>query len=384
MKKLFIITGELSGDMHAANVVRHMKEAFGEELVIEGIGGENLEKEGVKLFENHANSKMGAVGLTPKILLDHLTLGARVVSYLKNEFKPDLVLLIDYGGFNLSISKLLKRSGLKIFYFIPPQIWASRKWRLRTVKKYIDKVLTIFPFEGEMYSKAKINWEYVGHPLVSELPAPADKDAFFEKYGLDKKKKLVSIFPGSREFELKYLLKLFLDAKNIIEKERDDVQFVLSQANNFPDEVFSKHLQKSGYANDLQIIKGENQALLSVSDALILASGTVALEAALYKTPMLISYKGPWLFYLIYRLVRSIDKASLPNIITKKNIIREFLQEDARADFIANEILNILGNDSYASAMKNSLHEVKELLSDKNATQNAANIILNEFIVKSS
>ena len=152
MKKIFVVTGEYSGDIHAGKVVECLKKQY-PELVVEGIGGENLRNAGAKLFSDQ--KKMGAVGLSPKIIIDHLTLGKRVVDYLTKEFKPDLVLLIDYGAFNLSISKFLKKAGIKVFYYIPPQVWASRKWRINTIKKNIDKVLCIFPFE-RIYTKATV------------------------------------------------------------------------------------------------------------------------------------------------------------------------------------------------------------------------------------
>ena len=201
MKKLFIITGEYSGDIHASNVVKQLKDIY-PDIIIEGIGGENLKNAGVKLFSNH--EKMGAVGLSPKIIWDHFNLGKRIVNYLKNEFKPDLILCVDYGAFNLNISKFLKKYGMKVFYYIPPQVWASRKWRINTIKKYIDKVLCIFPFEVDMYKSYGIPTHYCGHPLISQLPEKADKHEFFKKHNLDKNKKLVSVFPGSRVFELKY------------------------------------------------------------------------------------------------------------------------------------------------------------------------------------
>ena len=204
MKKIFIITGEYSGSLHATRVVECLKSQYSD-LQIEGIGDSNLEKAGVKLFENH--SKMSAMGLTPKILFDHISLGKRVVDYITKEYKPDLVLMIDYGAFNLNVSKFLKRNGIKIFYYIPPQVWASRKWRINVIKKNIDKVLCIFPFEVDMYKNMGIDTHYCGHPLVKQLPEKANRDEFFEKHNLDKNKKLVSIFPGSRPLELSFLSK---------------------------------------------------------------------------------------------------------------------------------------------------------------------------------
>ena len=293
MKKVFIITGEYSGDIHASRVAQFLK-TRNPEIILEGIGGENLKAAGVKLFSDQ--KKMGAVGLSFKIIFDHLMLGKRVVDYLTKEFKPDLVLLIDYGAFNLSISKFLKKAGIKVFYYIPPQVWASRKWRINTIKKNIDEVLCIFPFEKQLYESHGIKTHYCGHPLVSQLPPKADKEEFFKRHDFDINKKLVSIFPGSREFELKYLMDVFIKSAKELQKRHPELQFCISHAPNLRDDVYNKYLKDT----DFKVIKAENQALLSVSDALILASGTVALEAALYQSPMIIAYRGPYLFYLIY------------------------------------------------------------------------------------
>ena len=337
MKKLFIVTGEYSGDIHASHVVKALK-TLNHDIEIEGVGGENLRNAGVKLFSDQ--KKMGAVGLTPKIVLDHFTLGKRIVDYLVKEFKPDAVLLIDYGVFNLNISKFLKKAGIKVFYYIPPQVWASRKWR-------------------------------INHPLVSQLPEKADKDDFFEKHGLDKNKKLVSIFPGSRVFELKNLMSVFIKTAEELNKKHPDLQFCISHAPNLSDDVYDKYLKKTNF----KVIKGENQALLSVSDALILASGTVALEAALYQTPMIIAYRGPYLFYLIYLIVRCIKRVSLPNIIADKSIVPEILQSKVSVSNISYQIEKLLYDTDYRENNIEQLGKVKALLSDKVSSQEAAKVI---------
>lgn len=369
-KRLFIITGELSGDKHASLVVKNLLENRND-IEIEAIGGENLKKLGVKLFVDHSKAHMSAMGLTPKILFDHITLGKRVVDYLKNEYKPDLVLLIDYGGFNLNISNFLKKAGIKVFYYIPPQIWASRKWRIKTVKKNISKVMTIFPFEKEMYEKEGIDAQFVGHPLITQMPPCANRDEVFEKYGLDKNKKLISIFPGSRTFELHNLMKTFLKSAALIAQKRDDVQFVIAQADSLKDDVFKKYLGKT----DIKVIKSDNYSLLSVSDALMLASGTVALEAALYTTPMIISYKGPWIAYFVYRLVRCINRVCLPNIIMDKDIVPELLQKDSNPQVISKALLKILEDDEYRQLMKDDLSKVKAILSRHESAKEVAQVI---------
>lgn len=372
MKKLFIITGEYSGDIHAANVVRELK-ALDCDLQIEGIGGINLEKEGVKLFATQ--EKMSAMGISPKIIVDHFKLGKSVVDYLKNEYKPDLVLLIDYGAFNLSVAGFLHAAGIKIFYYIPPQVWASRKYRINLIKKFVDKVLCIFPFEKQLYAQYGIDTHYCGHPLVSQLPPAAGKREFFRNHGLDIDKKLVSVFPGSRKFELENLMGVFKETVKRLQHRHPDLQFCISQAPNLSDESYNKYLGDC----DIKVIKGENQALLSVSDALILASGTVALEACLYKTPMIIAYRGPWILYLGYLLLRCIKRVSLPNIIADKSIVPEIIQKDVTPLNITYEIEELLYNQDRREKNIKELGEVKELLSNKNSALEVAKVIDTEL-----
>lgn len=372
MKKIFIISGEYSGEIHASNVVKELKK-ISSDYIIEGIGGENLKSQGVKLFEHIKN--LSAVGISPQIILHHYNLGKKLVKYLKEEYKPDLVLLIDYGGFNLSVAKFLKEAGIKVFYYIPPQVWASRKYRIKRIKKYIDKVLCIFPFEVPLYKSYGINVHYCGHPLVSQLPLKANKTEFYKKYALAPDKKLVSVFPGSRVFELKNLMNIFVKSIETLNKKHPDLQFCISHAPNLSDEVFDKYLKN----NDFKVIKGDNQALLSVSDALILASGTVALEACLYKTPMVIAYKGPKLFYWIYLMVRCLDKVCLPNIIANKWIVPELIEDRANVKEIVSNIENILFNNEKRNNMTDELGKVKELLSDKNSAFEVAKEIDKEL-----
>ena len=368
MKRVFVITGDYSGDIHASRVVTALKQNY-PDIEIEGVGGENLKSCGVKLLFNQ--SKMGAVGLSPTIVYNHVLMGKKIVDYLKNEYKPDLVLLIDYGAFNLKIAKYMKKLGGKTFYYIPPQVWASRKWRLNSIKKYVDKVLCIFPFEEEMYADFGIPVHYCGHPLVSQLPQRAEREAFFEKHGFDKNKKLVSVFPGSRKFELKYLAQIFIKSAKELQKRHPDLQFCISHAPNLPDDVYDRYIKDTGF----KVIRGENQALLSVSDALILASGTVALEAALYETPMIIAYRGPILFYIIYLLVRCIKMVSLPNIISGKMIVPELIENGLTKSAVVYNTEKLLYDKQSREEQIRGLSGVKRLLSEKVSSDEVANVI---------
>lgn len=369
MKKVFIITGEYSGDIHAGCVAEILKRRM-PDIDIEGIGGENLKNAGVKIFCDH--SKMSGFGFSLKMALDHLALEKRVADYILSSYKPDLVLLVDYGTFNLRVAKRLKGSGIKVFHYIPPQVWASRKWRIKGIKKYVDEVLCIFPFEEGMYRENGIKVHYCGHPLIKQLPKKAVREEFFSKHNLDIKRPLVSIFPGSRPLELQFFADTFISAAKKLQKLHPEIQFCISHAPNLSDNVFDKYIHDT----DFKVIKGENHALLSVSDSLILASGTVALEAALYQVPLIIGYRGPWILYLLYLLVRCIKRVSLPNIITDMDIVPELVQAKFNVENICYETEKLLYDKKYREEIIEKLGSVRDKLSDKYSAEEAAGEII--------
>jgi len=375
MKKIFIVTGEHSGDFHASFVVRELKKLI-PDVKIEAVGGSNLEAEGIKLFSDHRN--MGVVGLDAiKSALSHIKLGKRIVDYLKNDYKPDLVLLIDYGGFNLRLAKFLKKENLKVFYYVSPQVWATRKGRLKNIKKYISKMMVIFPFEEKIHKDANVNAEFVGHPLVSQLEKSFDKEDFIKLNGLDTNKKIVGIFPGSRKMEINYMLPIFLEAAQIIQKSSRKVQFCLAQSPNISDKLINKYVEKYNKNNEIniKIIKNQNHAILACSDVLMLASGSVTLEASIYKTPMIVSYKAPDIAYFFYLFLRYIKFVSLPNIIAGKKVVEEFIQYRAKPGLIANEVLVLLHDKDKRDKMIEGLSFIQEQLSDKVASKEVARII---------
>lgn len=375
MKKVFIVTGEHSGDLHASYVVKALKEAV-PGIQIEAVGGKNLENQGVKLFRDHSN--MGVVGLDAiKAIFSHIKLGKDILDYLKNEFKPDLVLLIDYGGFNLRLAQALRRNKIEVFYYISPQVWASRKGRLDKIKKYISKMLLILPFEEKLHKSYGVNAEYVGHPLISQMPRDFSKEDFIEKNSLDPYKKIVGIFPGSRKMEINYLLPIFLKAAKIIQSRSQKIQFCLGQASNVDDKLIQKYLERYIKEDELniEIIKDQNHALLASSDVVMLASGTITLEATLYKTPMVVSYKGHPIAYLLYLLLRYIKFLSLPNVIAGRKIVNEFLQYRANPNLIAHEVLSLLHDCEKRGKMIDELESIREQLGDKIASEEVARII---------
>lgn len=379
MKKLFIVTGEHSGDVHASFVAKELKQLI-PDIQIEAVGGKNLKEQGVKLFSD--NSNMGVIGLGAVTkIVGHFKLGKNIVKYLKDSFKPDAVLLIDYGGFNLRLAKELKKNNIRVFYYISPQIWGSRKGRLNNIREFTDKMMVIFPFEEKLHKSANVNVEFVGHPLVSQLNRNFSKEEFISENKLDPSKKIIGLFPGSRKMEISYLFPIFLQAAKIIQKAMPKAQFCLAQSSNIDDELIFKYLQKYNKNKeiDLKIVKNQNQAALACSDVVMLASGTVTLEAAIYKTPMIVSYKGAAFVYLIYLMLRYIKWLSLPNIISEKTVVKEFLQYEAKPDLIAEEVLSLLTDTEKRNSMIKDFELIQEKLGDKVAYKEVARI-LKEFL----
>src|SRR3989339_1116286 len=262
-KNIFIVTGEHSGDIHASFVVKELKKLI-PDVNIAGVGGLEMKKAGVHLIHDH--SDMAVLGLDSfKKIPHHIKLAKDILSYLENKFKPDAVLLIDYGGFNLRLAKELKKRKYKVLYYISPQIWGSRKGRVKKIKAYIDKMMLILPFEEKIHRNCGVNGEYVGHPLKSQLPKGLSKEEFCKKYNLDPNKPVISIFPGSRKIEIKLLLKIFYETALKIKETQSDVQFCLAQSSNISSEYINNLTQITDPENILNvtIIKNASSELLS-------------------------------------------------------------------------------------------------------------------------
>jgi len=384
-ERLFIITGDHSGDIHAANVLKALKQ-FKPEIQVGAIGGNALRKAGAEIFTDQ--SRMGKIGLGSILSApEHYLLGKRILSYLDN-FQPQAVLLIDYGMFNLWLARHLKERGFKVFYFIPPQIWASRRGRIRKIQSSIDHVFCIFPFEKDLYESYHVPVTYVGHPLVGALEPAISKQDFCKAHHLDPDRPLLGIFPGSRMSELKTLLPRVLKALPLLQKERPTglapIQFVLAKANSFSDKVFQEHLQKSlkesGLTlNDVHVVSGQNHALMSAADLLIAKSGTTTLEAALYKTRMILIYRiSPWIYPIALKIAY-LPCLGLPNILTdmQNPPVPELWQDAVNPKQITENLLPLLNPVSPQSQRQlQAFEDITQKLNLGGAAENVAKGIL--------
>jgi lipid-A-disaccharide synthase len=381
--KIFISCGELSGENHVIGLIRELNSSK-KDLEIKAFASEQVAKEGIELLEDYQNYSFSGISEVISNIKTILDLQKRLLDKLRI-YKPDLVLLVDYGGFNLELAKRIRQcpelKQTKIIEFIAPQIWASRPWRINKIKKNIDKVLCTLAFEEEIYQKENIAVRYVGNPVYNSLAPASTKEELYKEINLDSKlghrEVLIGIFPGSRKSEINEMLPRMLKAAKELSEEMPSIKFrfIVSQAKNIKKESFTK-LGIDKYTDLISIldasIQNSNHKLLSAADALWLCSGTVTLEAALYGTPYFLAYRSNFFNYLIYLIFRIGSMAGLANIIQGRYIVKEFLQYQANTKNFKFETKLWLRKDSpsaftgYYYEIENNLKRLKNDLSKHN------------------
>jgi lipid-A-disaccharide synthase len=369
-KTIMIVAGEASGDMHGANLVREMLR-IDPALNFYGIGGKKLREEGVKLLANA--SDMAVVGLTE--VISKLGSILKIMGMMKrslDERRPDLVILIDYPDFNLPLANAAKKRGIKIFYYISPQVWAWRKGRIGQIKKTVDKMAVILPFEVDTYGQEGFTVNYVGHPLLDMVKLNYSKQESRKKFGLAENKITIGILPGSRLSEVGKLMPELLRASEILAQKMPEVQFVLPLADTLEEKIITKII--SGFNVKVKIISGNTYDVISCADLALVASGTATLETALLGIPMVIVYKISLLSYLIGRLIVDVKNIGLVNIIAGKTIVPELIQGDACGKRIAVEALAILTNEEKKQEMIKELMAIRARLGEPGAAIRAAQI----------
>ncbi|MCX5849106.1 MAG: lipid-A-disaccharide synthase [Deltaproteobacteria bacterium] len=371
-KTIMIIAGEASGDMHGANLVREMLKV-NPDLNFYGIGGEKLHKEGVELLANAAS--MAVIGFTE--VVSKLGSILKIMGMMKrslDERRPDLVILIDYPDFNMPLAKAARKRGIKVFYYISPQVWAWRKGRIKQIKRNVNKMAVILPFEVEFYRQEGFEANYVGHPLLDMVKTDYPKQESRKKFGLAENKITVGILPGSRLSEIKKLMPELLRAAEILEKEIPDMQFVLPLAYTLEETDVTNFI--SMFNVKVKVISGHTYDVISCADLALVASGTATLETALLGVPMIIVYKISQLSYFIGRLIIHVKNIGLVNIIAGKTIVPELIQADASGNIIAREALSILTNEERKQEMIRELKTISAKLGEPGAAIRTAQLVL--------
>lgn len=370
-KQVLIIAGEASGDVHAAEVVHAMHEK-GSELHFFGIAGPKMREQGVEaLLKSEDISLMGFAEVVMNLGLVFSMY--KTIKQALTERKPDLVILVDYPGFNLKVAKLAKSLGIKVLFYISPQLWAWRKGRIKQIKRYVDHMAVIFPFEESFYQQHGVPVTYVGCPLMDELDFSLTKTQAREQLGLNETKMTVTLLPGSRQAVVERGLPTMLAAGRLLVKQLGDIQFVLPVAN-----TLSKEKLSTLCPDDLEVklVEKASYEAIKSADAVICSSGTATLETALLGAPMVVLYKMNAITYQIIKRLITIKNISLCNIVAEKTVVKELLQEQATPEAIAEEMKRLLTDVDYRTAMEAELTVIRERMGEPGAADKVAQLAL--------
>lgn len=368
-KRVLISAGETSGDMHAANLANNLKK-LDPDLEFFGIGAKKMEEAGVDLVERM--DRFAIIGVWEAIvrLADIRRLYEKLLKRT-GKTRPDVAILIDYPGFNLTLARKLKKTGIRVVYYITPQVWAWGGFRIHMIKKYVDKALVILRFEEALFKKHGVDAVFVGHPLLDREVSKSSLDR--ESLHLAKDKFTIALLPGSRESEVKTLLPLMLKTASLIQKEKE-VQFVLLKSSGVDEKIYAGALEKSGLP--VAVIKEDTYGCLSLCDFVFVASGTATLESAIMEKPMLITYKTSFLTSLLFKIFARTRFIGLVNVIAGREISPEILQYDATAPNLASGILSIISSKEKMEKQVQDLRQVKHVLGTPGASLRAAREIL--------
>lgn len=372
---ILIVAGEASGDLHGSNLIKALKE-IDPALRFYGVGGEKMKGAGLSAIEDSKN--LAVVGISEVILkLGRLYAAFNKLKNTLDENRPDVVVLIDFPDFNLRFAKEAYKRGIPVIYYIGPQVWAWRRGRVKKIARLVDKMLVVFPFESDIYKKAGMDVDYVGHPLSGIVSCSLSKEYALSGLNMGHGP-VVALLPGSRRHEVERLLPVMLEAAASIKREIKDVQFILPLADTieqaFIEEIisdFDKGVQGGG-KSVFHIVSGRIYEVLKASDAAIVTSGTATLETALMEVPMVIVYKVSILTSIIGRMLVGVDYIGLPNIVAGKWVVPELVQENARPELIAKEILKFLGDSDTRNRVVSELKEIGKKLGSGDASKKAA------------
>lgn len=371
-KKILIVSGEPSGDLHASNLVKDLK-ILKPDIEFFGLGGNLCKEAGVDI--DFDISKLAVVALVD-VLKNIAAIGRVFKDLLKkvDSKNPDLAILVDYPGFNLRIAKELKKRNIPVIYYISPQVWAWGEDRIDVIKKCVAKIIVFFKFEEDLYKKRAVTAEFIGHPLLETVKPTLQKNEILKKYGLVEDKPIIALLPGSRMTEVNMLLKIMVEAVKMIDKKLNGIQVIIAKYRDLPIELYEKAVKDSGI--NIKIADGDAYNILSAADFAIVASGTATLETAIIGTPFIITYKTGLINYIAYSLVAKIRIIGLVNVIAGRVIVPELLQYDATPEKIAKVSLGIISDMSKRHSMIAELKKVKDSLGSPGARLRAAAAIL--------
>ena len=370
--------GEASGDQHAANMFLELR---AQQPTIKGIGmgGAKMAQAGIDIHYDSAG--IGVIGVVEVIKhYGEIRRALKLMQQLVLSERPELVVCVDYKEFNLKLARFAKQQGIKVLFYVSPQVWAWRPGRVKTYGKAIDMMAVIFPFETAYYDAERVPVRYVGHPSVDKVHANYSRAENCVRFGLDEHKPVIGLLPGSRANEIKRLLPVMLMAAEQLQTELADVQFILPQADSITDHLLNEYLSAS--VSRITVIKNQPYDVMQCCDVIMTTSGTATLEVALMTIPMVITYKLATITYWLGRCLVNTPFIGLPNIVLGKLAIKELIQHAATPENIVAEVKRILQDKSYAAAMRANLLLVKEQLGQGGGSKNMANLALEMLKLK--
>jgi lipid-A-disaccharide synthase len=364
--------GESSGDQHAAHMFQELQKLC-PSLKGMGMGGNKMRQAGIDILFD--SSGIGVIGLVE--ILKHygeIRLALQIMKQTLMDEKPDLLICVDYKEFNLKLARFAKKLGVKVLFYVSPQVWAWRSGRVVTYGKAIDMMAVIFPFETAYYEAKNVPVRYVGHPSVDKVHPLYSKAEDLQRFGLDAKRPIVGILPGSRSNEIKRMLPVMLQAAAQLAQRHADMQFLLPQADSVDDGILHEHLQNSSLP--INVIKQQAYDVIQCCDAVMTTSGTASLEIALLGVPMLIAYRLSPLTYWLGKQLVKIPFIGLPNIIAGRAVVKELIQHEASAENMALEIERLLNDQNYRADCLKGLQQVKQRLGEGGGSKNMAELAL--------
>lgn len=371
--QVLIVAGEASGDLHAANLIRAARD-ISPGLHFFGIAGPRMRDAGCETLS--ALENLAVMGVTE--VLSKLPAIKRVFNRLRGVLrgskKPDLLVLVDYPGFNLRLAREAKRAGVPVLYYISPKIWASRPGRIRSLARWVDRLALIFPFEVDLFRGSGVSATYVGNPLLDEFQPPRERGEYLLSQGLDPQRPVVGIFPGSRRGEISHIFPTLLETAAKLAEERPALQFLLPLAPSLDRDLVVGPIRERGLAVRLPE-EGSIYDIAAACDVVLSVSGTVTLQIALTETPMVVLYKVSSLTYFLAKHLVRTPFIGLPNIVAGRQVVPELIQQAANQDALAREVLRILDDREYRSSILTGLREVRQKLGREGCSRRVAGII---------
>lgn len=367
--KYYIIAGEASGDLHASNLVVEIKKKD-KNAEFRGCGGDLMKAQGVDLLKHYRT--MAYMGFVEVAVNLRKVLGN--ISQTKKdivEYQPDAVILVDYPGFNLRIAKFAHQKGLKVFYYISPQVWAWKRRRVQKIKASVDKMLVILPFEEEFYKRYGVDVTYVGNPLLDELAkfGTTNRSMFLRRNSLGKNREIIALLPGSRKQEVKRMLPVMLK----MVPHFPDYQFVVAGVSSLDRDLYKRIMGTA----DAFLVENQTYELLQNASAALVTSGTATLEAALFTVPEVVCYKATGLSYRLAKWMIKVKFISLVNLVMDKEVVKELIQNDLTEENIIRELEILLHDGKRQRQLLEDYEELKDRLGNAGASENAATVVRN-------